>query len=121
MVRECPNCKLVNPPTAEQCDCGYDFLHPGPVRRPPRQGSAAAGCLGAAFGGVIGPIIGLLIGLGSYPPPAPNPEHVDNVAPALLAFGIAACGALIGPVVGAFAGLLLNRWFGRPAFGERGA
>jgi hypothetical protein len=22
---DCPKCKLVNPPTAERCDCGYDF------------------------------------------------------------------------------------------------
>jgi len=22
---DCPNCKLVNPPTAARCDCGYDF------------------------------------------------------------------------------------------------
>lgn len=22
---DCPNCKLVNPPTANRCDCGYDF------------------------------------------------------------------------------------------------
>ena len=22
---ECPNCKLINPPTAQRCDCGYDF------------------------------------------------------------------------------------------------
>ncbi len=22
---ECPRCKLVNPPTAKRCDCGYDF------------------------------------------------------------------------------------------------
>jgi len=21
----CPNCRLVNPPAAERCDCGYDF------------------------------------------------------------------------------------------------
>jgi hypothetical protein len=23
---ECPHCKLVNPPTAFQCDCGYNFV-----------------------------------------------------------------------------------------------
>src|SRR5512142_2063465 len=22
---DCPKCKLVNPPTAKRCDCGYDF------------------------------------------------------------------------------------------------
>ena len=22
---DCPNCKLVNPPNATRCDCGYDF------------------------------------------------------------------------------------------------
>ena len=22
---QCPNCKLINPPTAQRCDCGYDF------------------------------------------------------------------------------------------------
>jgi Flp pilus assembly protein TadB len=23
---DCPRCGLVNPPTAQRCDCGYDFL-----------------------------------------------------------------------------------------------
>jgi hypothetical protein len=23
---KCPNCGLINPPTAERCDCGYDFV-----------------------------------------------------------------------------------------------
>ena len=32
---DCPNCKLVNPPTAAKCDCGYDFqMHT--LREPPR-------------------------------------------------------------------------------------
>ncbi len=25
MVQDCPVCGLVNPPDAQQCDCGYDF------------------------------------------------------------------------------------------------
>ena len=24
-MKNCPKCKLVNPDTAERCDCGYDF------------------------------------------------------------------------------------------------
>jgi hypothetical protein len=25
-VRDCPKCGLVNPPSAQRCDCGYDFM-----------------------------------------------------------------------------------------------
>ena len=25
MQMDCPHCKLVNPPNATRCDCGYDF------------------------------------------------------------------------------------------------
>jgi hypothetical protein len=24
-ARDCPRCRLVNPPDAQRCDCGYDF------------------------------------------------------------------------------------------------
>lgn len=30
---ECPNCKLINPPTAQRCDCGYDFPS-GQIKQP---------------------------------------------------------------------------------------
>jgi hypothetical protein len=25
-MKECPKCEIVNPETAERCDCGYDFV-----------------------------------------------------------------------------------------------
>jgi len=25
-IKTCPQCKLLNPPEAERCDCGWDFL-----------------------------------------------------------------------------------------------
>ena len=24
-MKTCPECKLINPPNAQRCDCGYDF------------------------------------------------------------------------------------------------
>jgi hypothetical protein len=25
VARDCPKCGLINPPSAQRCDCGYDF------------------------------------------------------------------------------------------------
>ena len=58
MVRECPRCRLVNPPTAPQCDCGYEFAA-GRVTGPPvadhsREAAPGTrlltGCLGVIVG-----------------------------------------------------------------------
>ena len=31
-VKDCPRCRLINPPAAARCDCGYDFAS-GTVRQ----------------------------------------------------------------------------------------
>lgn len=36
-MKECPECRLINPDAAQRCDCGYDFdnmtLYPTPQYR----------------------------------------------------------------------------------------
>lgn len=53
MAREVPECHLINPPSAQRCDCGYDFhtkrrersyLTPAQARR---AALASGGALGA--------------------------------------------------------------------------
>jgi hypothetical protein len=39
---KCPNCGLINPDTAERCDCGYDFQS-GEIREPYSRTPAPAG------------------------------------------------------------------------------
>jgi uncharacterized membrane protein YhaH (DUF805 family) len=34
MVNSCPQCGLINPPTAQRCDCGYDFVKRLPIYAP---------------------------------------------------------------------------------------
>ncbi len=33
VIMECPQCRLFNPPTAQFCDCGYDFHGKRPLFR----------------------------------------------------------------------------------------
>ena len=35
MVNSCPQCGLINPPTAQRCDCGYDFAKRLPIDASP--------------------------------------------------------------------------------------
>lgn len=35
MVNSCPQCGLINPPTAERCDCGYDLVNRPLTNAPP--------------------------------------------------------------------------------------
>ena len=56
MINTCPVCRLLSPPEAQRCDCGYDFV----ARLPNRAYSPAAGAWGClpflagAFAGALG-------------------------------------------------------------------
>ena len=58
MPKDCPRCHLVNPPDAQRCDCGYDFvtgraehsyLTPGQVRRAVLASGGGLGAVGAVL------------------------------------------------------------------------
>lgn len=63
MAKDCPNCGLLNPPEAQHCDCGYDFVtrkmkrsylmnRPYVSSEPPVLG-IVAGALAGGFGGYM--------------------------------------------------------------------
>jgi hypothetical protein len=59
-IKDCPQCGLVNPPTALQCDCGYDFSEQRSTR-PYRQGANLSA--GDWIACLVIPVIGLVLGL----------------------------------------------------------
>jgi hypothetical protein len=64
MTKDCPQCKLVNPPTAARCDCGYDFATNTMQesylggKRPPNESLG----VGEIFICVLIPLVGLIWG-----------------------------------------------------------
>lgn len=61
MVLECPKCRLINPPTALQCDCGYEFATGQVVRQGgPRRNLGFFQSLWVARLGAIGLFIALV-------------------------------------------------------------
>lgn len=61
MVRECPKCHLINPPTAVHCDCGYEFETGRVVRQgQPRRELGLFQSLWVARLGAVGLFIALV-------------------------------------------------------------
>ena len=50
-AKDCPKCGLVNPPTAQRCDCGWDFVSGQQEESylPPNQRIAIAAGLGGTL------------------------------------------------------------------------
>jgi hypothetical protein len=65
-VKDCPRCGLVNPPTAQRCDCGYDFAS-RTVQSSYLTGREAARMISPSAAEVVAcvvvPVIGLILGL----------------------------------------------------------
>src|SRR5947208_3358633 len=96
MVRECPKCRLANPPTAEQCDCGYEFAT-GRISSPPvqRQARSAAVWLLVPTGFLLGALLG-----------GPVYGRIFGVSPELAALGDLIVGTLWGTLIGGAIGTI---------------
>ena len=96
MVRECPRCGLVSPPTAPQCDCGYDSAD-GVVRGvDPARSRPWGPMVGCSL-----PPVGALIGLATALRMFPQREGLGFIFVGLM-------GVILGGLLGAAVGSLVN-------------
>jgi hypothetical protein len=73
-VRRCPLCSLVNPGSAQNCDCGYSFVSAvaGKPLRLDRSGHLQPMSSGQAFGArlfiriVVSAVVGLVFAVARY-------------------------------------------------------
>ncbi len=70
MSRSCPRCRLLNPPSARRCDCGYDFVAERWVR--PETSPRARGPWGT-----VAAVSGTLLAVAAVRLALPN-EHVHG-------------------------------------------
>lgn len=94
-VRECPKCRLINPPTTDQCDCGYEFgtgrVSSSSVRR---QHAPPVAWLLVPIGLMVGAVLGGPLYLAAVRPPG------------LAGLYYLLMGAVYGVVLGTTAGLV---------------
>jgi hypothetical protein len=109
-AKDCPRCRLVNPPEAERCDCGYDFAARQfvgsllPEAKDSRRSAHLLGCLLAPAGILLGALFGIPIwvwvaGLG--------PEGCGLGVLPLMVEGFVG-GVLLGGLAGAVATALIE-------------
>jgi hypothetical protein len=105
MVRECPKCGLINPPTAEQCDCGYEFAT-GRVTglRAPRRLPPPVGWLLVPVFVLIGIVLGPFVRVVLLDDPKPR-----GLAVVFYAFQGAVCGGISSAAAGIVVAVILSR------------
>jgi hypothetical protein len=125
MVRDCPRCGLVSPPTASRCDCGYEFAAgrvTGPPVADPTRGPVPgtrllAGCLGAVAGVVLGVMVAVPLRLqaASEAAAAVREEHGHACGLITLPFLVegVAWGTALGGPAGVVASVVLGRLLAR--------
>ena len=60
MAQDCPKCRLVNPATAQRCDCGYDFVSHR-VERPYFRGKDVRRVATTVALGIAGAILAIIL------------------------------------------------------------
>lgn len=118
MSRTCPHCQLLNPPEAQRCDCGYDFVARhvgvplGPTARPSRVGGSdqlLSGCLSAVMCGVVGGGVGFT-GAVAYMAVGGRAAHPSGLGVIITLFLATAFGTACGVVLWLVAAWI--RWLG---------
>ena len=116
-AKNCPRCGLVNPPSAQRCDCGYDFA----VRRVagsylperdrartevPAGAGLMIGCLLVLFGAIIGVAVAVPLQLRAYDQTveAIRAKEPDRPVDGLLVIPFLAEGVVVGVALGALGG-----------------
>ena len=121
MVRECPKCGLVNPPTTPRCDCGYEFasgqvtgLPPADATRKPDTGTRLlAGCLLVVIGVVSGVAIAVPLRLHAAAQVAEAVRKQEGYVCGLIVLPDLVEGITLGAVLGGLAGLVASLLLGR--------
>jgi hypothetical protein len=85
-IKDCPQCGLVNPPGALQCDCGYDFTEQRPTRA-----YGGANVAAAEWGlCILMPPVGFIYGLVQLARGKPSGGKILGISAFMLVFWLLA-------------------------------